>query len=342
MDRVQLPPLSRANKGSNETSQSGAAPQEKRRRRRKRPLDPEANKAQVPMFSHFALNKDPQVAKYMPYNEVAYPKLERINPSDQSNEELASMWMVGFLDHVEQNAVEILKEEAAPFLQLPGEGILPSAKKHLRLAEKRKNKDKKKTQKVSASKGAAQPHGKGDGAPDSLGHRKALTDEERMRLEALAKELEGGRSLPKAEAILQVYKRENRRIRRALEGKNAKRKQQTIVSDHMSHLFEITRSETQAAIAIQRAWRRFVTKRFWRLRIFQMLRVKKIQALARGYITRRLVAQWFRERRRLTIQWQARIRKHLDLKHWKLGLAVEQRAVVHPQRLVRGDRKSVV
>ena len=64
--------------------------------------------------------------------------------------------------------------------------------------------------------------------------------------------------------------------------------------------------------------------------------VKKIQALARGFIARRLVSEWFVERRRLVIQWQARIRKFIDLRRFVRKLELEHGAALSLQNVIRG------
>ena len=54
-------------------------------------------------------------------------------------------------------------------------------------------------------------------------------------------------------------------------------------------------------------------------------------------LARRLVADWYRERLRLAIQWQARFRGYLRVKRFKLRLERERAACPHIQRAIRGS-----
>ena len=72
-------------------------------KKKARRLDPAKAKARreeanpPAVFTHFTLNKDPECSKYMPYDEVAYPQLERPLNREQQYGEMETMWLQGFL-----------------------------------------------------------------------------------------------------------------------------------------------------------------------------------------------------------------------------------------------------
>ena len=76
-------------------------------KKKARRLDPAKAKARreeanpPAVFTHFTLNKDPECSKYMPYDEVAYPQLERPLNREQQYGEMETMWLQGFVDHTQ-------------------------------------------------------------------------------------------------------------------------------------------------------------------------------------------------------------------------------------------------
>ena len=91
--------------------------------KKKKRLDPAKAKAKrdeanpPAVFTHFTLNKDPECSKYMPYDEVAYPQLERPLNREQQHGEMESMWLQGFVDHTQCNEDKEMAASVAPFLQ---------------------------------------------------------------------------------------------------------------------------------------------------------------------------------------------------------------------------------
>merc|ERR1719375_762787 len=82
-------------------------------------------------------------------------------------------------------------------------------------------------------------------------------------------------------------------------------------SSDFEALFDFSRLCHESAFRIQRIYRRWIVWKRWHARWNQYLAAKTIQALVRGVITRRWVAEWYFKRVKMTIQWQARIRKYL-------------------------------
>jgi hypothetical protein len=300
-------------------------------------LRPSRDPKDQEVFSHFVLNKDPEASKYMPYDSVAYPKITRAKPGPTAKAENDSLWLQGFLDHVKENATSLMTEGVAPFMQLPGEGILPQAKAELaRLSEQRLIElERDATYTPRFQDGVADGGGKRDKSSENI--KQALTTEESMALTKLDQSLHPQPYRTAYQKNMWIYQRENKKLRRVLHGaKKVAKIRPSVQSTDMGNLFELNRREVQAAIVLQRGWKRTLMRRFWKLRIYQMLRVKMIQAAARGFIARRLVADWYKERLRLAIQWQARCRGYLRIKHAKLRFAEERAACPPIQRLIRG------
>jgi len=309
------------------------------------------------MFNHFTLNKDPEVSKYMPYDSVAYPKLqERLGGAPLAPAQLDTLWMSGLLDHVDRSAVKLVGKKVGPFLGLPGPGILPKAKKELAKMERKREKliletadytprfeGKEELQRIAKEKkreegAAGGGGGGGDDEESGTGEHvhKALTPDEVLELKRIARSLEPLVVRTAYQRNMHVYEKENSKIRKVLKREKIVPTVTSVACDELSAVFEITRRETMAAIVLQRTWKRQLIRRFWKLRSYQIVQVAKIQAMARGYITRRFVAAWYQERIRLAIEWQARVRGFIRITHFKRRLATERRAAPFIQKLIRG------
>jgi hypothetical protein len=53
-------------------------------------------------FTGFVLNKDPSCSKYMPFDEVFFPKLFNETTKKTHPESINSLWMLGFEDHTQR------------------------------------------------------------------------------------------------------------------------------------------------------------------------------------------------------------------------------------------------
>jgi hypothetical protein len=107
--------------------------------------------------------------------------------------------------------------------------------------------------------------------------------------------------------------KENARIRHVIRERRPLHVTPGIRSEELVVLLEKMRGEGDAVLVIQKTWKRYLINKWWRERATSVKLVKHIQRVARGYIVRRLVAEWFHARNRMVVQWQARIRKYLDL-----------------------------
>ena len=300
----------------------------------------------------------------MPYDSVAYPRIAELQSGQPSGPaQLETMWLSGLLDHVDQSAVQLMGKKVGPFLALPGPGILPMAREELKKLEKKREKlileradysprfedmplsaRRRKGRTTLAEEGLldddprfALDGGGGGGSEATEGHaHKALTQDEVMDLKRIARSLEPLVVRTNYERNMEVYKTENRKLRRVLRGEVVVPTKPAVASEEISAVFEVTRLEHVKAIVIQRFWKRQAVRKFWRLRVYQILQVTKIQAMVRGVIARRLVAVWYRERLQLAIQWQARIRGALRIRRFRRKLAREQAATPYLQKAVRG------
>jgi len=92
---------------------------------------------------------------------------------------------------------------------------------------------------------------------------------------------------------MDVYARENAKIRRVLRGAAVPTSEISVANnDELNAMFDRTRVETLNAIVVQRFWKRYALRQQWKLRARQAWLVRRIQCLARGVMTRRLVAAW--------------------------------------------------
>ena len=94
-------------------------------------------------FTGFVLNKDPSCSKYMPFDEVYFPKLFNKTTQRAPPECINSLWMLGFEDHIQREL-----QPKPPFVQAVTEmniGTLSDAESpQKQRKEKKKKKNKKK------------------------------------------------------------------------------------------------------------------------------------------------------------------------------------------------------
>lgn len=156
------------------------------------------------MFNHFTLNKDPEVSKYMPYDSVAYPKMDRGIAGPSHAAEMETMWMSGLLDYTEHSATKILGGNVAPFCALPGPGILPAAKKELRKMEKKR--EKTIVENADYTPRFEEHDNEGDEKRAEKAHH-ALASDELSQLRRLARSLEPTVKKTNYERNMDVYKK---------------------------------------------------------------------------------------------------------------------------------------
>ncbi|GMH62608.1 hypothetical protein TrRE_jg12385 [Triparma retinervis] len=266
----------------------------------------------------------------MPYDDVSYPRLRMKQTSGQAFSELESMWMVGFIHHNKKTKDVETAKELEPFLRLPGSTVLPgTVEKDLRVLTE-KNLTEMKSELSPRFK---DPNEIAD--PSARDSRTKMSGEERYRLNELGDELVKKKKPIGKGSGMQFYKNANYKIQRVLRDKKPLKHPPTMKSVLMERMFEVERKETQAANIIQTFWRTYLIRKQLIENFQKGKKIKVIQALVRGMITRKWLALWYKNRFLMIIQWQARFRRHLSNKHLAPKLAEDQAAAVKCQKGVR-------
>ena len=104
----------------------------------------------------------------------------------------------------------------------------------------------------------------------------------------------------------------------------------------MEDLYELEREQTEAAIKIQQAYQRYRRMCVWHSYLRKTRAATKIQARARGMVTRALIRRWYLRRTWLVMLVQAAARGVISRKHCRRSLARERFAAVMMGRVVRG------
>ena len=357
--------------------------------------------AENDLFTSFTLNRDPQNSKYLPYDEVVYPKLfnrpkearrrqpplpktslpdaarartgkvaaalEAITTRKPDVEEdkgalamvaaaeLDSMWVVGFVEDARRNQKDMLLRDLRDFVRLPGSTVLPGS--HAALAtinlmgkptSFNSSSSDSKARAVSADRQPGKDNGSTDHAASGVGEghkpgagKKALTDLECLRLRELEKRLSQQSLGVKDEDVrhnagVRAYGAANRKLRKILRGARPPAMGPAIKSEGLESVFRRNREERAAASRIQRLYKHYYRRKRFMQMILQLQGVVKIQALARGVIARRFVAEWYARRSVMVLAWQNIIRRMLSNIQWGRRLALEQRAAARIQAAERG------
>jgi hypothetical protein len=168
--------------------------------------------------------------------------------------------------------------------------------------------------------------------PGAKDHRTKMSDEERMRLDQLGDQLVKKK---KQMTGMQMYQAANYKIRRVLKDRKPAKKAQTLKSGLMEDMFEVERRETQGATIIQKFWHKYLIVKQLKENVQKGKKIKVIQALVRGMITRKWLSLWYKNRFLMIIQWQARFRRFLSNKRWDAVCEIEEAASVKCQKGVR-------
>lgn len=384
-------------KQAGRTRSSRPRPKQKPKRRPQ-----QRTEAENDLFTSFTLNRDPQNSKYLPYDEVVYPKLfnrpkearrrqpllpktaqfpdaarprtgrvaaalEAITTRKAEVDEdkgalamvaaaeLDSMWVVGFVEDARRHQKDMLLRDLRDFVRLPGSTVLPGA--HAALAtinlmgkptSFNSSSSDPKGRAVSADTHSEQDkggtyhsaRGAGQGNKPAAG-KKALTDLECLRLRELEKRLYQQSMGVKDEDVrhhagVQAYGAANRKLRKILGGARPPAMGPAIKSEGLESVFRRNREERAAASRIQRLYKHYYRRKRFTQMILQLQGVVKIQALARGVIARRFVAEWYARRSVMVLAWQNIIRRMLSNIQWRRRLALEQRAASRIQAAERG------
>eukprot|EP00953_Heterococcus_sp_UTEX-ZZ885_P000614 857-Heterococcus_DN1.PRE.1 len=109
-------------------------------------------------------------------------------------------------------------------------------------------------------------------------------------------------------------------------------------SAHVDDLYQRNRDERSAAIQLQAWWRHYSIRTKFELMARQGRLIVRIQALVRGVIYRKRIAEWYTQRLRMVTGWQRLIRRGLSNRRIARSRAAETVLIMHIQALYRGRR----
>jgi hypothetical protein len=104
----------------------------------------------------------------------------------------------------------------------------------------------------------------------------------------------------------------------------------------MDELLFLQRIQHHAASAIQRAYRKYKRMEYWKEFLVKSAAVVKIQRVARGFVTRRLVRRWFARRNHMVVIVQSLVRRYLARKHARILREIYDCAALIIQKVFRG------
>jgi hypothetical protein len=296
------------------------------------------------VFVELPLTLDEGTAKYLPYSRVSFPRLNAAGGGTQSTmqakSELDSMWVVGMLDHQRQIQLKDGLRDIGHFLKMPEGGILPGAVEELWNVYRSK-----------ARPGSAEQRKRGimvrDGKPLTKGEIRRvmgrasmaakLSDADLSRLEELERGPDNNWRIQHKKTLSgTIYKKENKKLRRAIRERRPVIREQRIRSKAMETLFEIERRQVVAAIKVQRAWKKYLRLKFWKLYLLKVSAATKIQKVIRGTVLREFIRRWYKRKTFLVTLVCSIARGALTRKKWRVQKSLEYLAATFVQRIARG------
>jgi len=263
---------------------------------------------------------------------VAFPKL--VNVPHKSEAELDTMWMVGFLDHEKRTEKELALKDLSHFVSLPGGRLMPAASAQLR---KIYNKDRNKLNSAERRLKKLTP-GQRKRVLGNAVSAARLSEDHVLRLQELAR-TKGGISdnhkKKKKKRPWELYLKETRKIRRSFKDKNL-HNPTCLRSRAFENLFYVERESMQAAVSIQRSYRIYQRRLFWKSVVVKSRACMVIQRYARGFIARSLVRVWLIRRSWLVIVSQSATRGKLGRMAFVEKRQAAEKAALVLQRIVRG------
>ena len=290
-----------------------------RRKKRKKPRSLKSDSGSIEFFTSYRVNKDSSCSKYMPFDEVHYPKVESVHQSlDLPTESISNIWMSGFIDDAHLNQIKKSKVFLKSLTEMPDSSLLPQ------IAEKMR------TNSGGGFSSSRYP------SIGSIEQGKGLTVDEEFRLKALAKRVtkKKSNSIESNYSGIQPYLDANLRLSNARKALKPIKRQ--FASDALEKVFDIEVREHHAAVTIQRMWRRPIPLRKLRFTVLCMLMAVRIQRVVRGIIARKWVASWMFLRNKFTPLWQSRIRRWLSNTRWSRQLEQMHRSCTLIQKTIRG------
>lgn len=322
-------------------------------------------------FSTFVLNSDPEMAPFVDYSLLHFPKL--FNEEEIPPDSIDTLWMSGFLDRAERDGAELLKKKKAK--------MLSKVKVSLDVADPRNSVDLQNNNKKSSldENSSVENESQSSATVTSASVHTKLDELESMRgkgaksgknMSSLATKLskqnnnnnnkDGNKesSLSKSMSSSSILerrkaKKEPKPFKLTLEQK-LKPYELTVkeeilrekkvkppefvrfVSDELETYFDNERKEYNAALRLQKFWRKSKALIPWRYAVLCMRMAVRIQKIARGMITRVWVARWYNRRNTVVTMLQSKTRMMLSNKRTRPRLALEQEAAKTIQRFVRG------
>lgn len=314
--------------------------------------DIDKSSGQMSMFTSHVLNSDPELAKFMPFNEVVYPKLfKEQNEEADPTAVLDKMWVAGFIDRAHRDEKYEFYRAANRKQNVPsfasstisvGESSTSSTQSLLSKASSIKfdaSKDPLKEipelpRKPSVKSVISIPSIASEDSSSAF----SVDDQYRLKLlEDSLKEYENSKKKVKKKKLvggIAAYAASNKAIEKSF--KPPKKYPESFSSFEAENIFERERIEMAAARKIERAY--IHSKVIHKLRrvFLCMSMAVKIQKFIRGVITRRRVAQWFQVRNNLIVQYQCRVRKWRSNRIHRPIIAYEQECATKIQKIVLG------
>ena len=321
-------------------------------------------KTNLPLFRTIDLTAsgNENGGNYLPYNEIKYPALDKglltasgIHttgsehiPAPSASADIDSMWLLGFLDHENTTKDQGRKRDFHDYEQMfyvKGPETKAEEKKALKQQQKDLFTEESKTTNHHSSSNSNQGGGGEKQSKHSFLSGAEIARLRELQLQFLAEKAKTGPSAADKLAT-SAYAKENAKIRKVLtlRGESGQRKlkrlfkplPKTMQSTAMDNLLYLERLESQAAIVLQRAYRRYSRICFWRKYLKESKAATTIQRCYRGYRARIAAREHKKRQDMLALKLQASARGKLARDKLAREKEFENRAGEDIQRIWRG------
>lgn len=295
---------------------------------------------QAGFFTGHVLNRDRDIAKYLPYNEVFYPTLfedVKLPPEFIEN----GLWMSGFLDRAARDSDlnEKLKKKR---LKGKDKGNKTS---DLMIRDNLSSRNSLKDVSQNSTTDYDINHLSSINDMSSIGNDETVfhinndinNNNDENDVIVTSKKISQQKLIsdmlkPYVKSLIKQKSKPNteNNMKKKISDRN------NMISYELENIFEIQRIENKAAGIIQAVYRRMKKLYHWRYIVACVTKVPTIQRFVRGMITRKFVALWFKTRTRITTIWQAYARRIISNVNLKIQFALEYEMSSKIQRIVRG------
>jgi hypothetical protein len=297
-----------------------------------------------PLFSSIPIDTGDGGPNLLPYDELRFPRLDRgaghagvtggIVPAAAA--EMDSMWVMGFLDS-EDSHVRAQNREYATYERM----FRVKGPQTMAIEAE-----------AAAAARAAEASGGSASAAASKEKRSFLSGAEiarirELELQTLEEKARKGPTLADRVAS-SAYVKENAKIRKALalRGEVGARKLKKLyrpapklaASSAMDNLLFLERLESQAAVVLQRAYRRYRRMVFWRRYLYESKMATLVQRIWRGHRARNEAKKWKKQREMLALKIQAAQRGRNTRQRMQDEKQFQAEAAEDIQRVWRGHR----